>query len=144
MKVFINIYDLNPINNFLYPIGLGFYHTGIQIGNTEYTFAEGAGIVEHVPKEGMPEAPFRETIYLGESNKYLCDVLVTLRKVFKYNNYHILTRNCNTFCNALSMELLNKPIPSFLHRFTQCFYAYESPTTIIKNHFPGKGNKLGY
>jgi ACR3 family arsenite efflux pump ArsB len=32
-KVIINIYDLSN-NNLLYPMGLGFYHTGIQISDT--------------------------------------------------------------------------------------------------------------
>ena len=27
-KVFLNIYDLHSTNNYLYPIGTGFYHSG--------------------------------------------------------------------------------------------------------------------
>jgi hypothetical protein len=31
-EVYLNVYDLNPSSNAtLYPIGLGFYHTGIQL-----------------------------------------------------------------------------------------------------------------
>ena len=35
----MNVYDLNPgMNSMLFGVGLGFYHTGIQIGAVEYTF----------------------------------------------------------------------------------------------------------
>jgi hypothetical protein len=59
-KVIINIYDLSN-NNLLYPMGLGFYHTGIQISDTgkknlfknfkEYSFSQ-SGIIGSVPKIG--------------------------------------------------------------------------------------------
>lgn len=32
LEVYLNVYDLNPSSNSsLYPCGLGFYHTGIQL-----------------------------------------------------------------------------------------------------------------
>ena len=38
--MYLNVYDLDPNSNgMLYNMGLGFYHTGIQLGLNEYTFA---------------------------------------------------------------------------------------------------------
>jgi hypothetical protein len=32
IEVYLNVYDLNPsLNSTLYNVGLGFYHTGIQL-----------------------------------------------------------------------------------------------------------------
>ena len=32
------IYDLSPANKYLYSIGLGFYHTGVEFNGKEYSF----------------------------------------------------------------------------------------------------------
>lgn len=32
MKIYINVYDISPLNYYLHGIGLGAYHTGVQIG----------------------------------------------------------------------------------------------------------------
>lgn len=37
-NVIVNIYDLHENNEILYPLGLGFYHSGVVIGRNEYTF----------------------------------------------------------------------------------------------------------
>lgn len=39
-QVFLNVYDLHENNDMLYPWGLGFYHSGVQIGREEYTFGK--------------------------------------------------------------------------------------------------------
>jgi hypothetical protein len=58
-EIYLNVYDLMPQGNVtLYNIGLGFYHTGIEFGSTEYTFAghDGpeTGIMEVSPKVNHP------------------------------------------------------------------------------------------
>ena len=59
VKVYLNVYDLSPANDFLYPIGFGLHHSGVEILGKEYTFASGAGIFDHNPREA-PGAKFRE------------------------------------------------------------------------------------
>lgn len=40
IELFLNVYDLNPqFNQTCFNLGLGFYHSGIEIGSTQYTFA---------------------------------------------------------------------------------------------------------
>ena len=38
MKIYLNIYDLSPANYYLHSLGLGAYHSGVQIGQIEYSF----------------------------------------------------------------------------------------------------------
>ena len=46
-KVVLNVYDLGPTNEYLYPWGLGTYHSGLQVFGQEYTFAGGSGVFFH-------------------------------------------------------------------------------------------------
>lgn len=47
-KVFLNVYDLAPANEFLYPVGFGFHHSGIEVLGSEYSFASGGKRVVHL------------------------------------------------------------------------------------------------
>ena len=97
-SVCINIYDLNESNEYFHPIGLGFYHSGIKIGSSEYTFGSGSGIFEHEPGQA-PGARLRETVDLGgsPSRRDIAEAIQELRNDFKGSDYNILTRNCNHF-----------------------------------------------
>ena len=46
------------------PFGLGLFHTGVQVGGREYTFAGGGGVFDMTPQEA-PGAKFREAIDMG-------------------------------------------------------------------------------
>lgn len=48
----LNVYDLSPVNELGYPVGLGVFHSGLQVGDREYTFAGGGGIFNHDPRRG--------------------------------------------------------------------------------------------
>lgn len=37
MDVKLNVYDLSEANGLLQPIGVGFYHSGVEINGREYT-----------------------------------------------------------------------------------------------------------
>lgn len=71
-QVILNIYDLDPKSNqFCSVLGLGFYHTGIQLGLNEYTFAghngSHTGVIEVTPKTNTPN--LRESLLIGKTNK---------------------------------------------------------------------------
>ena len=57
-------YDLSPANEYLYTIGMGLHHSGVEILGREYSFASGGGIFDSSPKEA-PGAQFREALELG-------------------------------------------------------------------------------
>jgi hypothetical protein len=119
-KVILNVYDLSPANQYLYPIGCGLHHSGVEILGDEYSFASGAGIFQSTPKSA-PGAQFRESVELGQydgGSKELQAALSTLRNDsdFGPDDYHLVRKNCNHFANALSWALLGRTIPPHINR----------------------------
>lgn len=116
----MNIYDLSPANEYLYAVGMGLHHSGIEIGGDEYSYGSGGGIFDGPPKFA-PGAKFRCQVELGifdggtqELNKALDEL--RHNGGFGRNDYNLIRRNCNHFCNALSWKLLRKPIPPYVNR----------------------------
>ena len=126
----LNVYDLNESNSYLYPLGLGFYHSGVVIGSTEYTFGSGSGIFNHSPKEA-PSCVYRETVDYGccdYSQKQIEGLISEMRQDFGGDSYHIMMKNCNAFSDALLQKILNRSIPGYVNRtayigslFSFCF-----------------------
>jgi hypothetical protein len=124
-KVYLNVYDLNANNQALRPLGLGFYHSGIEVHGVEYTFGqEGLGI--HEPKI-VNGATFRDSIYLGETKltkeqlEYLCKELG--KEGFSGKDYHYTKNNCNHFTKALCSlifkeENVDNKIPKWINRLS--------------------------
>jgi len=103
---------------YFHGFGFGAYHSGVQIGNVEYTYGSGAGIFLTDPKSA-PGAVFRESIEMGSfdgSSRRIDKILDELRTDFTGSAYNILTRNCNHFADAFLRKILNKPIPSYVNR----------------------------
>jgi len=120
--VYLNVYDLHHANSYGYPLGLGAFHTGVEIGDKEYAYGgheyNFTGVYESTPKAALG-AIFRESVLLGEtslSKTEIQNVVNQLAVEYVGNGYHPFTRNCNTFSNDLSLRLLNKSIPSYINR----------------------------
>lgn len=117
-KVLLNVYDLSPANDFLYPVGFGLHHSGVECLGQEYSYASGGGIFESTPKEA-PGARFRETIELGMfegGSSELRTVIGDLRSSFGPDDYNLIRKNCNHFANALVWALLGRQIPAYVNR----------------------------
>ncbi|KAL3944408.1 MAG: hypothetical protein SGBAC_001532 [Bacillariaceae sp.] len=119
-KVFLNLYDLSPMNDYLVPVGFGLHHSGIEISGTEYSFGSGGGIFEGPPKQASG-ARFRYQLEMGtfeggsqEVNKAL-DAL--RHDGFGNSQYNLVKRNCNHFCNALVWKLLKIRLPGYVNRW---------------------------
>ena len=115
-------------------MGLGLYHSGVEVFGSEWTYAGGSGVFSHLPRQppGLSERPdgvrFHTTLELGSttlSRSEVDQVIVRIAdKFFGGDEYHLLTQNCNTFSNALSIELLGRPIPGRVNRMANmgvCF-----------------------
>ena len=102
-KVFLNVYDLAPANDFLYPVGCGFHHSGVEILGSEYSFASGAGVFDSTPKHA-PGARFREQIEMGAFDGGQAELKLAiseLRDEFPPDEYNLIRKNCNHFSAAL-------------------------------------------
>jgi hypothetical protein len=119
-KVFVNLYDLSPMNDYLVPVGCGLHHSGIEISGVEYSFGSGAGIFEGPPKEASG-ARFRYQLEMGAfegGSKELNRALDDLRSEgFGNSKYNLVKRNCNHFCDALVYKLLKIRIPRYVNRW---------------------------
>jgi hypothetical protein len=117
-KVFLNVYDLSPLNDYLCVAGLGLHHSGVEIMGSEYSFASGAGIFDTSPRLA-PGAKFREQIALGSfdgGQAELKKVISVLRDDFGPDDYNLIRRNCNHFANALIWLLMDKKLPGHVNR----------------------------
>uniref|UniRef100_A0A7S4HRD6 PPPDE domain-containing protein n=1 Tax=Vannella robusta TaxID=1487602 RepID=A0A7S4HRD6_9EUKA len=159
IEVYLNVYDLVEHNRYVHSIGVGAYHTGVEIMGTEYSFGrleiEGAtGVFECPPKSVLP---LRESILMGEiktTPQHIADVIDSLKPEFLGTSYQVLTRNCNHFSDALCRQLLGQSIPAYVNRlswlgtFVQCLLPPEFQSNVPEqipvppNRFPGNPSKL--
>lgn len=121
IDIVVNIYDLHDSNSYLYGIGTGFYHTGVQIQGFEYCFSS-HGVVRTRPQDaGLGK--FRESIHMGKfygTMRVIKEIIVQMRKgVFAPGKYNLLRLNCNHFTDALVVNLLDKHIPNWVNRLAE-------------------------
>jgi len=116
----LNVYDLSPTNDYLFPVGMGLHHSGVEVGGREYSYGSDGGIYDAPPKNA-PGARFRCQLEMGifdggtqELNKALDEC--RHNGGFGSNGYNLIRKNCNHFCNALVWQLLRRPIPAHINR----------------------------
>ncbi|XWS72730.1 hypothetical protein CRYUN_Cryun02cG0065400 [Craigia yunnanensis] len=125
VPVYLNVYDLTPINGYAYWFGLGIYHSGVQVHGVEYGFGahehSTTGIFEVEPRQ-CPGFTFRKSILIGRTDLGPKDVRAFMEKLareYSGNTYHLITKNCNHFCNDVCIQLTGKPIPRWINRLAR-------------------------
>ncbi|RDX95339.1 DeSI-like protein [Mucuna pruriens] len=125
VPVYLNVYDLTPINGYAYWFGLGVYHSGVQVHGVEFAFGaheySSTGIFEGEPKrcEGFT---FRKTILIGKTDMGPGEVRAVMEQLaaeYRGNAYNLITKNCNHFCNAACLKLTGNPIPKWVNRLAR-------------------------
>nr|XP_043607800.1 deSI-like protein At4g17486 isoform X1 [Erigeron canadensis] len=125
VPVFLNVYDLTSINGYAYWLGLGVYHSGVQVHGMEYAFGsherETTGIFEGEPKQCEGFA-FRKQILVGwteKNKKEVRKVMQDLAGNYKGISYNLITKNCNHFCNDACIRLTGNTIPRWVNRLAR-------------------------
>ncbi|XP_077238052.1 deSI-like protein At4g17486 [Tasmannia lanceolata] len=125
VPVYLNVYDLTPINGYAYWLGLGIYHSGVQVHGVEYAFGAHemptTGIFEGEPKQ-CPGFTFRKSILIGRTDlgpKEVRSFMEKLAEEYTGNTYHLITKNCNHFCNDACIRLTGKTIPRWVNRMAK-------------------------
>ncbi|KAK9683491.1 hypothetical protein RND81_10G144900 [Saponaria officinalis] len=125
VPVYLNVYDLTPINGYAYWLGLGVYHSGVQVHGVEYAFGAHdhttTGVFEVEPKK-CPGFTFRKSILIGRTDLDSREVRTLIEKLsneYLGSTYHLISKNCNHFCNDLCTRLTAKPIPSWVNRLAR-------------------------
>ncbi|KAK4761053.1 hypothetical protein SAY87_005946 [Trapa incisa] len=125
VPVYLNVYDLTPINDYTYWVGIGAYHSGVQVHGIEYAFGAHdyptTGIFEGEPKQ-CDGFTFRKTILIGKTDLGPAQVRAVMEELageFRGNSYNLITKNCNHFCNLACIRLTGSPIPSWVNRLAR-------------------------
>lgn len=123
--VYLNVYDLTPMNGYAYWLGLGVYHSGVQVHGVEYAFGSHehptTGIFEGTPKQCEGFA-FRKQILIGwteKNRREVKGVMAELASDYKGVSYNLITKNCNHFCNDACVRLTGNTIPSWINRLAR-------------------------
>ncbi|XP_042519094.1 deSI-like protein At4g17486 isoform X3 [Macadamia integrifolia] len=148
-QLYLNVYDLTPINNYLYWFGLGIYHSGIEVHGMEYAFGAHeyptSGVFEVEPR-CCPGFIYRRSVLLGSTDMSRSEFRSFMEHFAgKYHgdSYHLIAKNCNHFTNDVSTRLTGKCIPGWVNRlarlvsgsFCNCLLPESIQVTAIR-HLP--------
>jgi hypothetical protein len=124
--VILNIYDMYWTNNYTTLMGLGVFHSGVEIYGTEYAYGGHqfpfSGIFEINPKDSEDlgeHYKYKESIALGYTSFTRDEVQQAVNHLgrdFKGNSYHLMNKNCNHFASELCQLLCGREIPSWVNR----------------------------
>lgn len=124
--VLVHVYDMYWINEYTTHMGLGVYHSGIEVYGQEYGYGghdrPDSGIFDMIPKDVYELGDhyrYRESIYIGSTDFTASDVkriLTELGKDFRGDRYHLMNKNCNHFSGSLTKILCGQDIPSWINR----------------------------
>lgn len=73
------------------------------------------------PKQ-CPGFVFRKSILIGRTDLGPKEVRAFMEKLaeeYSGNTYHLITKNCNHFCNDVCTRLTGKPIPRWVNRLAR-------------------------
>jgi hypothetical protein len=141
LGVYLNIYHLTILNYFLQLLGFGFFHTSLEINDTEYSFklcsGDESGIFFNRFKDGIDKKWLKEKIYLGKTSYDINSV----NEIFKLHipfwlgkSYDLFKKNCNHFTKFFACLLLRTEevvnYPEYVNRitiFAQYFSGFYKP-----------------
>ncbi|XP_042506570.1 deSI-like protein At4g17486 isoform X2 [Macadamia integrifolia] len=148
-QLYLNVYDLTPINNYLYWFGLGIYHSGIEVHGMEFAFGAHeyptSGVFEVEPK-CCPGFVYRRSVLLGSTDMSCSEFRLFMEQHsgnYHGDSYHLIAKNCNHFTDDVCMRLTGKRIPGWVNRlarlvsgsFCNCLLPESIQTTAIR-HLP--------
>ncbi|XP_051115022.1 deSI-like protein At4g17486 isoform X2 [Andrographis paniculata] len=149
--LYLNIYDLTSINNYLYWFGVGIFHSGIEAHGEEYGFGAhdypSSGVFEVEPRS-CPGFIFRRSIILGTidmSPSEFRSFMERLSNEYHGDTYHLISRNCNHFTDDVCRRLTGKSIPGWVNRlakigsFCGCLLPESLQSTSVR-HLPAENH----
>ncbi|KAF8370224.1 hypothetical protein HHK36_031729 [Tetracentron sinense] len=147
VQLYLNVYDLTPINNYIYWFGLGIFHSGIEVHGLEYGFGAHeyptSGVFEVEPKS-CPGFIYRRSVALGSTDMSRSEFRLFMEHLSgKYHGdtYHLIGKNCNHFTDDVCMLLTGNPIPGWVNRlarlgsFCNCLLPESIQVTAVR-HLP--------
>eukprot|EP00092_Neocalanus_flemingeri_P010206 GFUD01010997.1.p1 GENE.GFUD01010997.1~~GFUD01010997.1.p1 ORF type:complete len:244 (-),score=40.02 GFUD01010997.1:818-1549(-) len=124
--VILNIYDMFWTNDYTANVGLGVYHSGLEVYGREYAYGGHpfpfSGIFDICPREASElgeQFRYKQSIHLGNTDfteQEVEKILEQLGKEYRGDRYHLMNRNCNHFSGAFSQILTGRDAPAWVNR----------------------------
>jgi len=124
--VILNVYDMFWTNDYTANVGLGVYHSGLQIYGREYAYGGHpfpfSGIFDIAPREALElgeQFRYKQSVHLGNTDftpQEVEKILEQLGKEYRGDRYHLMNRNCNHFSGAFSQILTGRDVPAWVNR----------------------------
>jgi len=124
--VILNIYDMFWTNDYTANVGLGVYHSGLEVYGREYAYGGHpfpfSGIFDICPREATElgeQFRFKQSLHLGNTDfteHEVEKILEQLGKEYRGDRYHLMNRNCNHFSGAFSQILTGRDVPAWVNR----------------------------
>ncbi|KAH7665449.1 PPPDE peptidase domain-containing protein [Dioscorea alata] len=123
--VYLNVYDLTPMNGYFYWAGIGIYHSGVEVHGVEYAFGAHdyptSGVFEVEPRQ-CPGFRYRMSIFMGTTCLDPIQVrgfMELLSMNYNGDTYHLIAKNCNHFCKDACYKLTGNSIPKWVNRLAR-------------------------
>merc|ERR1711907_253850 len=121
--VWLNVYDLGP-RLLGVPIGIGAFHSGVEVLDSEYYFGTG-GLDQCRPTKCVMrtgELRHSHRIFVGYTGQGALSIMFTierLRRDWPGGCYHTVGRNCNDFADVLCRTLTGAGIPTWVNKLAR-------------------------
>ncbi|GFZ10297.1 PPPDE putative thiol peptidase family protein [Actinidia rufa] len=109
-RLYLNVYDLTPMNGYVYWAGFGIFHSGVEVHGVEYAFGAhdytSSGIFEVEPRQ-CPGFMFRKSILIGTTCLDADQVREFMERIsanYNGDSYHLIVKNCNHFCKDILLQ----------------------------------------
>ncbi|KAM0937707.1 putative PPPDE peptidase domain-containing protein [Dioscorea sansibarensis] len=122
--VYLNVYDLTPMNGYIYWAGVGIYHSGVEADgymewNTHLARMDSTSGVFEVEPRQCPGFRYRMSIFMGTTCLDPIQVrgfMELLSMNYNGDMYHLIAKNCNHFCKDACYKLTGNSIPKWVNR----------------------------
>ena len=116
--VILNIYDMFWTNDYTSTMGVGVYHSGLEVYGREYAYGGHpfpfSGIFDISPREAGElgeQFRYKQSLHLGNTDfteHEVEKIMEQLGKEYRGDRYHLMNRNCNHFTGAFSQILTGR------------------------------------
>lgn len=125
MDIYINVYNMHPINSYIQYVGVGAYHSAISVGDIEISFSKKKGIYytkKNNTQEFLKDSIFIDTSYLHDFEIY--NKINSFDYLFNASSYDIITNNCNHFTKTIVDKIFFKEAPSYINRLADFLFCF--------------------
>ncbi|CAL6050239.1 PPPDE_putative peptidase domain-containing protein [Hexamita inflata] len=123
INILVNLYDLDPRFKWSKFVGVGLFHSAIEMFGMEVAYGghrfPGTGVFYSAPLSLPAPAQFYKQLRLGQTTKTpqeISQIIRNLSQNWQGRAYHITNKNCNHFTDALLNELNGEQLPAFVNR----------------------------